>query len=214
MSTKSDVNALERRAQSSTIWQTCFTIIGVSISLVCPSLFWLNVQMKQYVDSKITDRQSYTETRINQKLDLYDHLVFATQYVLVGTYDKALPEYQKAFSEADTNKQSIDQTRLAPFLTRYLEAISSIERPEVYETQFNDALALFDRIHVSKTAADHNYIGWYYFLTGDLSSAQTSFSSGLKLSQLSRRKEDTCNSKRGCCYCSLAEGDAKSAESN
>ncbi len=158
---------------------------------------WLGTKVDHYIDSKI---------------EPYDRLVYGTTFVRDGKFEAAIDELEpiigKMVGKADS---PTERARVGWLVEVYLQALQAVDEPEKYSVQFNQVLELVQKNKVVADDAHNNYIGWYYFRSGDLPNARVHFCKSLATSSGRQLFYGVANNHYALSLVDMAEGKADEA---
>lgn len=132
-------------------------ILGLA-GAVITAFLWLGAR----VDKTVTAR-----------IEPYEHFLLGLGAEHDEEYDRAVPEFDKAFDAL--SKRGDSQEQLVPIIDYYLYAIVNSRHPADYSSRFNKVKKVIDDHAISPDAFCFHQLGWYYLRTGELESARPLF---------------------------------------
>ena len=163
---------------------------------------------------------AFVDARINhlfdKKITPYQELIRGMTLVDSGEEEIAIKYLDKAFLELTKDLKEVDTADEFhyPAVDYYLEAITNSRDPEIHQHRFGRILKLEEENQYVFLGWHNNQIGWYYFRTGDLESAQKHFNKAIQQYALREYFPEAAYSFWALMLISLCEGDLDSAMLN
>jgi tetratricopeptide (TPR) repeat protein len=121
--------------------------------------------------------ESRISLAVEKRVEPYEDFLKGMILVHDQEYDRSVPHFRKSLQTLGARfaqEDPYNNSNVYPIVDYYLEAIVNSENPHEYEGDFDKIKKLFEE-NFSRTAWQHQQMGWYHFRTNNLEEAEANF---------------------------------------